>query len=67
MNEEDKIINMTFNSPVSITINQGVNGKQVYSGHGKPTEPPSNQDVEVIYFDLDTYQMYIWNKEMKSW
>jgi hypothetical protein len=58
------------NTPVEVTVNTVpivVIPKQIYSGHGAPSEIPVNPSIEALYFDLDTYQTYFWNPETQSW
>jgi len=40
---------------------------QLTYGHGAPTSPPGIPTIAAVYYDLDSYQTYLWNPETQSW
>lgn len=40
---------------------------QIYKGHGEPSTAPDNPTLGALYYDLDTYRVYLWNTETLSW
>jgi hypothetical protein len=41
--------------------------KQLIYSHGAPTGAPPFSDSASICYDLDSFQMYLWNPETQSW